>query len=226
VPRKAVPSGPELRSSRPASNTTNGTGTLSARPPGRACNRRAARRVQPRVKVSYLVAVASLAGVAACGSQAAGQPAGPPSAATAPAIPARTVTASPAGSATASRQAVIPQPGSPPPTLTGLATLTIADNGATVRMRPGQRVTAVLTAQGLFSWHVPAAAGAAVKRAGASGGYPGLQPARAVFLAVQPGTATLTALDDTACLHAQPACEPAQQVWRVTVIVTGIYPAP
>ena len=62
-------------------------------------------------------------------------------------------------------------------------------------------------------------------RVSASGGYPGQQPAQAAFVAVQPGSATLTALD-TACLHAQPACEPAQQVWRVTVIVTGGYPAP
>jgi hypothetical protein len=67
----------------------------------RACNRRLARRVQARVKASCLVAVVSLAaGVAACGTQAGG----PPIVATCEAIPARTVTASLVGSATASRR--------------------------------------------------------------------------------------------------------------------------
>lgn len=175
------------------------------------------------MKTPYLIAVASLAGsVTACGIQAAGQPAGPP---VATAMPPHTVTGSPIGKVTASRLAV-PPPGSPPPTLTGPATLTTADNGATVRLRRGQRVTVTLGSEGLFSWHLPAVAGAAVKRFGSSGGYPGRQPARATFLAVRPGTAALTALDDTACLHAQPACEPAQQAWRVTIIVIGRYPAP
>ena len=97
----------------------------------------------------------------------------------------------------------------------------MADNGAAVRLRVGQQVAVALASGGLFSWHVPAAVGAAVRRVSASGGYPGQQPARAAFLAVQSGSATLTAIDDTACLHAKPACEPAQQEWRVTVIVTG-----
>jgi hypothetical protein len=95
-----------------------------------------------------------------------------------------------------------------------------------MRLRPGQRVTVALAARGLLSWHVPAPAGAAVKRVGASGGYPARQPARAVFLAVQPGRATLSAIDDMACLHTQPACLPPQQVWLVTVIVTGSYLSP
>jgi len=67
---------------------------------------------------------------------------------------------------------------------------------------------------------VPTATGAAVRRVSASGGYPGQQPARAAFLAVRPGGAILATINDTACLHAQPACLPAQQEWRVTVIVT------
>jgi hypothetical protein len=99
-------------------------------------------------------------------------------------------------------------------------TLAAADNGALVRVHVGQRVAVALASEGMFSWHVPAAAGAAVRRVTASGGYPGQQPARAVFLAVHSGSATLTAIDDTACLHAQPACEPPQREWRVTVVVT------
>ena len=96
----------------------------------------------------------------------------------------------------------------------------MADNGVTVRLHRGQRVIVTLQAQGMFSWHVPAAAGAAVRKINGSGGYPGQQPARATFVALQPGRATLAAIDDTACLHAEPACLPAQQIWQVTVIVS------
>jgi hypothetical protein len=173
------------------------------------------------VKAPYLATVSVAAVVAACGTQDAGQPARPPIVATATAIPAHTITASPARSVTASWRPAVPAPGSPPPILTGPASLTTADNGATVRLHPGQRVTVVLASQGSLSWHVPAAAGAVVTRVSASGGYPGRQPARAAFLAVRPGSAILTAIDDMACLHARPACEPAQQVWRVTVTVAG-----
>lgn len=187
----------------------------------------AARPARPtRVKALFLVAVVWLAAVvSACGTRAGGQLAEPPVSASVTAIPAGSATASPAGGATASGLASIP-PAASPPVLTGPAALTAADSGAIVRLRPGQQVTVSLAAQGLFSWHVPAAAGATVRRISAGGGYPGRQPARAAFLAVRPGRTTLTAIDDTACLHAQPACQLAQQEWRVTVIVTGIYPAP
>ncbi|MHC4055849.1 hypothetical protein, partial [Bradyrhizobium sp. 25ACV] len=80
---------------------------------------------------------------------------------------------------TAPAQPSGPAPGSPAPTLTGPATLTAADNGAVVRLHTGQKVAVTLMSQGLFSWHVPAAAGAAVRRVSASGGYPGQQPAAA-----------------------------------------------
>ena len=184
------------------------------------------------MKTFHLAAVAALTtGLAACGAQAAGRPAEPLVAVTATALPAGTATALPAGrgtalpagTATASSQVgtVAAQPSSPAPTLTGPATLTVADNGAVVRLRTGQQVAVTLTPGTFFSWHVPAAAGAAVRRVSASGGYPGPQPAQAAFLAVRPGGAMLTTITDTACLHAQPACEPAQQEWRVTIIVTG-----
>jgi hypothetical protein len=166
------------------------------------------------MKARYVAGVLWLtAGAAACGTQVAGQPARP--VATATAIPASRGTASPAVSVTASRP-----PATPPPILTGPATLTAADRGVTIRIHPGQRVTVELAARGSFSWHVPAAAGAAVTRISASGGYPGRQPARATFLAVRAGTATLTAIDDTPCLHTQPACLPVQQAWQVTILVT------
>jgi hypothetical protein len=169
------------------------------------------------VKALYVLAVAALAtGAAACGTQAAGQPAGMPATVTASAIPAGSATASPQSAGTASAG-----PSGRPPSLTGPVTLTTADNGATVRVHVGQLVTVVLPSQGLFSWHVPAASGAAVRRVSASGGYPAAQPARGVFLAIGPGVAILTAINDTACLHARPACEPAQQEWQATVIVAG-----
>ena len=174
------------------------------------------------MKVLDLVAVVMLtAGVAACGTQASGQPVGLAPATTATAVPAGTASASPQVAGTASGRPPIPAPGSPPPTLTGPVMLTTADNGAAVRLHAGQQVAVALASEGLFSWHVPTAVGAAVRRVSASGGYPGQQPARAAFLAVRSGRATLTAIDDTACLHAQPACEPAQQEWQVAIIVTG-----
>ena len=169
------------------------------------------------MKAFHLAAVAALTtGLAACGTQAAGQPTEPPIAVTATAVSARTATASSQVAGTAPAQ-----PSSPAPTLTGPATLTVADDGAVVRLRTGQQVAVTLTPGTFFSWHVPAAAAAAVRRVSASGGYPGQQPARAAFLAVRSGEAMLTTINDTACLHAQPACEPAQQEWRVTIIVTG-----
>ena len=167
--------------------------------------------------------VTAAAALAACGTQAAGHPAGPPVGVTAAATAIQPRTATPAWQVpgTAGAGTAGAQPSSPAPTLTGPATLTGADNGAVVRLRTGQQVTVTLTSGTFFSWHVPAAAGAAVRRVSASGGYPGQQPARAAFLAVQPGQAMLTTITDTACLHLKPACEPAQQEWRVTIVVTG-----
>jgi hypothetical protein len=98
--------------------------------------------------------------------------------------------------------------------------LTVVSNGRTVRLFKGQSVTVVLRRGGL-AWHVPAATGKAVRRTGASGGYPGRRPARATFLAASPGRAILSSFDDIACLHARPSCEIAQRSWRVVVFVTG-----
>lgn len=140
-------------------------------------------------------------------------------------IAAQTAVAGPGYLATASPRTASPPP-TRPPTMDGPAVLTVADNGARVRLHPGQRVTVTLTAQGVLSWDVPTGEGGAVRRTGASGGYPGKQPARATFVAVQAGTAVLSATSDTACLHARPPCELAQQAWRVTVVVTAGDPLP
>ena len=45
--------------------------------------------------------------------------------------------------------------------------------------------------------------------------------AAAAFVAVRSGGTALTVIDDTACLHGQPACKVPQHEWQVTVIVTG-----
>jgi predicted secreted protein len=100
-----------------------------------------------------------------------------------------------------------------------VTTVTVADDGSTVRLHRGQSLTVVLDPTGLFSWHLPTVTGAGLRQVNASGGYPDQQPARATFLATQSGTATLQAIDDTACLHATPACLPPQRQWRVTVTV-------
>jgi uncharacterized membrane protein len=89
-----------------------------------------------------------------------------------------------------------------------------------VRLFRGQSVSVVLRGSAL-SWHVPAATGRAVRRTGASGGYPGHQPARATFVATWPGRAVLSSVNNIACLHARPSCAVAQRSWRVVVFVTG-----
>jgi hypothetical protein len=83
-------------------------------------------------------------------------------------------------------------------------------------------IIVVLGSRGYTSWDKPLAAGpeaSALRRISASGGYPSSAPARAIFLAVRPGTALLRSITDAPCLHAKPQCEIAQQVWQVTVIV-------
>jgi hypothetical protein len=108
---------------------------------------------------------------------------------------------------------------SPSPTLVGPSRLTVADNGTTVRLVRGRSLTVELAAQGMFSWHVPITTGTALRLVNGSGGYPTEQPARATFVATEPGTAVLTATDDTACLQADPECLPLQQQWHVSVVV-------
>jgi hypothetical protein len=98
--------------------------------------------------------------------------------------------------------------------------LTAASNGTTVRLFRGQSVSVVFRGTAL-SWHVPVATGRSVRRASATGGYPGHQPARATFLATWPGRAVLRSFDDVACLHTRPSCGVAQRSWQVVVFVTG-----
>jgi hypothetical protein len=126
---------------------------------------------------------------------------------------AATATPRPTSSATATSAAT---PGTPP---ADHRTLTTADNGTTIRLLPHQTVTVILVSHEMFSWHIPTATGTSVTLVNAQGGYPETQPAQAVFIAVHPGDTLLTATDDTACLHTQPACLPPQQMWQATIVV-------
>jgi hypothetical protein len=98
-------------------------------------------------------------------------------------------------------------------------TLTVANNGAKVRLRRGQTIVVILASPAQM-WQPPRASGLALRRTTSRGGYPLSQVALASFVAVRPGLATLTSTTDARCLHAQPPCEIAQQLWAVTVIVT------
>jgi hypothetical protein len=109
---------------------------------------------------------------------------------------------------------------SPSPGKSGLGTLTVADSGATVRLKVGQSVKVVLGGKGM-TWDLPNATGMAVSRISASGGYPASRPARAIFRAVRPGTVVLSSMTDARCLHARPRCAIAQLLWSVSVIVRG-----
>ena len=99
------------------------------------------------------------------------------------------------------------------------ATLTVADNGKTVRLNLGQVLAVRLDPAGGMSWHVPATDGTALRPASASGGYPRHGPALATFTAVAPGRVRLHSIPDAACLHSQPPCALVQRAWQVTVVV-------
>jgi hypothetical protein len=132
-----------------------------------------------------------------------------------------------AASATASAPPVVTMPTAPTagtaPTgqlLSNRQTLTVARDGATVRLRVGQVVTVALVSHGLM-WDVPKSSGNGLRRTSVSGGYPNGRPARAVFRAVRRGLSWISSATDAECLHAQPRCELMQRLWRVAVIITN-----
>lgn len=132
---------------------------------------------------------------------------------------ASTGSASPAGTPTASTKPPR-RTGPPGPPTRSLNFLTVADDGTAIQVRTGQLIS-VLLGPGGPMWDQPTAAGAAVVRVSAGGGYPTSLPAHAIFKAVQPGTAQLTSATDSKCLHASPRCMIPQRVWHVTVHVVA-----
>lgn len=180
-----------------------------------------------------VAAVTCAVALSGCGARPAASSAGP-SSGTGSGSPGQVVTVPASGSATA-----VPAPGAgtvPPGTVTapprrivagrsGQVRLTQSDNGVTVVLRPGQRVVVVLGGQGPGWWDRPRVTGsepAVLRLTSASGGYPQSGPALASFLAIRPGKAAITSMSDAACLHTVPACEIAQQVWQVQVIVRPV----
>lgn len=115
-----------------------------------------------------------------------------------------------------------PTPAAPPPAIT----LTMADDGKTVELPPGQSLAVRLDPAGGMSWHIPATDGAALRLASASGGYPLVGPTLATFTAVAPGRVRLHSITDAACLHSQPPCTMVQRGWQVTVVVARTSAAP
>jgi hypothetical protein len=104
----------------------------------------------------------------------------------------------------------------------GLVTVTIWDDGATVVVVPGQVITVVLTGQAMLRWDRPRLAGSGpgmLRQLSVSGGYPSAAPGRASYRAVRAGTADIFSSTNTRCLHTHPSCEIAQRLWRVSVVV-------
>src|SRR5262245_3879582 len=161
-------------------------------------------------------------GVAGCGSGlVAASQSGPATPLKPVAASAGRAVASPAGVVTVPTVPATARAGGTTPTgriLPNQRTITVADDGATVRLRVGQAVVVVLVPEG-GTWDVPTASGRAVLRASASGGYPSLRPADAVFHAIRPGQSVLTSVTDARCLHSQPRCEIPQRLWRILVVV-------
>lgn len=100
------------------------------------------------------------------------------------------------------------------------ATITVGTNQHTVTMRAGQSRGMYLAPSGYFTWDaVQQSTPGVVRLSNVRGGYPA-QGYSATVTAIRAGTVQLQTQSDIACLHAKPACLPAQQTYRVTVIVS------
>src|SRR6266496_1536973 len=192
---------------------TPGRGSRAVRVMEPMARARRPRNMRARAVALGMVIGLAAAGVTACGtgSAATGLPPGPAVASAGGAV------ASPAVIVT---MPAVPGGGTAPAgrILSHRRALTVADNGATVRLRVGQSVVVALAGRGLV-WDVPKASGDAVRRISASGGYPTSRPARAIFGAVRPGQSSLTSVTDAQCLHSRPGCEIPQRLWHVLIIV-------
>ena len=94
------------------------------------------------------------------------------------------------------------------------------DSGRTIHLERGDVVKVRLPNSSGGGYHRPRTSDSAVmQRTNAAGGYPSDDVSRARFVAIGKGTADLTASTDYACLHSQPQCEIAQQIWTVHIVV-------
>ena len=103
--------------------------------------------------------------------------------------------------------------------VTGAVVLTERNSPGEIRLRVGQRVLVRLPGGDYDGYRIPAVTGAAIREVSHDGGYPSRCEARAVYLAVAPGAATLKSQTDFVCLHAKPPCLPPSKTWAVRVSV-------
>jgi hypothetical protein len=177
-----------------------------------------------RTRLALVVLLTAACGSGAAPDQLAGPTATPtptvtPSQPAAP-TPAATILAT-AGTGTSSPYRQQSPPASAPPaTLRPTAGTTVVrddDSSSTLHVRVGQLIRVRLE-QG--TWDPPESSSAAVERRSSSGGYPTDHPVDALFEAVSPGTAELSASSDAACFHTEPRCMMPTRLWQVHVVVT------
>lgn len=117
------------------------------------------------------------------------------------------------------RSLASPPPSTAPVTPTGNV-LTDADNGATVTVATGARLTIDLAPEpGAYAWDRSRLTGAGLRLVSVVGGYPARAPMQAVLLAVSPGTVIVSSDSDAPCLHQRPMCAMAVRIWTIRVIV-------
>jgi hypothetical protein len=97
--------------------------------------------------------------------------------------------------------------------------LTEADSGRTLQVHHRQQLQVTLPGGSFGGYHQSTSSGPAVRRISAAGGYPSDEPATALFVAEQHGTADLQSLTDYTCLHEQPPCAIPQKIWIVHIVV-------
>lgn len=140
-----------------------------------------------------------------------------------------TSTATPSPSATPSPTSAIPAEAATPlptrapektptmnatPAPSGSLTVTLADNGHTITLHPGDRFLLQL-GEG-WTWNVSVDSPAVVSR------LPNIlvvRGAQGIYLAHQPGQATLTAVGDPLCRQSNPPCAIPSRAFRVTIVV-------
>ena len=102
----------------------------------------------------------------------------------------------------------------PPASIDGNQTVTMADNGKTLTFKPGQRF--VLMLGETYQWTLDINNPAVVSQ------VMGLMPVRGsqgVFEAHQAGQTTLTASGDPLCRSAQPPCMMPSILFEITIVV-------
>lgn len=133
------------------------------------------------------------------------------------ASPAQTASPSPAAPSPSTPPAVTPSPGQSD------VVVTANDAGTTVQLTVGQTLTLILTGSAAIPWRGLSNSAPAVLRQLPSplGVLQPLGSIRAVFQALAPGTARLSAASVPSCLSQIPACAVPERSFSVLVDVTA-----